>query len=166
MKDPPFYVTDIPEGQVSIAFDHDVVLFSDQSELVYKTQGMAAFHAQEDALQYIPMEEGSYATLLKISKIQERLPTKVEYSPVRIALVTARNSPSEMRVIKTLRSWGVYIDDAFFLGGVEKTKVLKAFKPHIFFDDQDVHLIEAAKVVPSGKAPYASNSELAEHETS
>ncbi|MCV5632948.1 5'-nucleotidase, partial [Escherichia coli] len=84
------------------------------------------------------------------AKLQERLPTRVEYSPVRIALVTARNSPSEMRVIKTLRSWGVYVDEAFFLGGVEKTKVLKAFKPHIFFDDQDVHLIAAAKVVPSG----------------
>lgn len=79
------------------------------------------------------------------------MPTRVEYSPVRIALVTARNSPSEMRVIKTLRSWGVYVDEAFFLGGVEKTKVLKAFKPHIFFDDQDVHLNTAAKVVPSGK---------------
>ncbi|HGT5749236.1 TPA: 5'-nucleotidase, partial [Escherichia coli] len=110
---------------------------------------------------------GPYATLLKkIAKLQERLPTRVEYSPVRIALVTARNSPSEMRVIKTLRSWGVYVDEAFFLGGVEKTKVLKAFKPHIFFDDQDVHLNTAAKVVPSGKVPYASNSELAEREAS
>ncbi|HFL4687839.1 TPA: 5'-nucleotidase, partial [Escherichia coli] len=117
--------------------------------------------------QDIPMEEGPYATLLKkIAKLQERLPTRVEYSPVRIALVTARNSPSEMRVIKTLRSWGVYVDEAFFLGGVEKTKVLKAFRPHIFFDDQDVHLIAAAKVVPSGKVPYASNSELAEREAS
>ncbi|SAY83347.1 protein of unknown function [Citrobacter amalonaticus] len=38
---------------------------------------------------------------------------------------------------------GRYVDEAFFLGGVEKTKVLKAFKPHIFFDDQDVHLIVA-----------------------
>ena len=59
-----------------------------------------------------------------------------------------------------------YVDEAFFLGGVEKTKVLKAFKPHIFFDDQDVHLIAAAKVVPSGKVPYASSSELAEREAS
>lgn len=84
----------------------------------------------------------------------------MEYSPVRIALVTARNSPSEMRVIKTLRSWGVYVDEAFFLGGVEKTKVLQEFKPHIFFDDQDVYLNAAAKLIPSGKVPYASNSEL------
>ncbi|MCW7417306.1 5'-nucleotidase [Escherichia coli] len=100
-----------------------------------------------------------------MAKLQERLPTRVEYSPVRIALVTARNSPSEMRVIKTLRSWG-YMSMKLFLGGVEKTKVLKAFNPHIFFDDQDVHLNTAAKVVPSGKVPYASNSELAEREAS
>ena len=161
LKAPPQDAPKIPEGQVRIAFDGDAVLFSDESELVYKTQGMAEFHAQEDAKQNIPMEEGPYASFLKkLSKLQDRLPIKVEYSPIRIALVTARNSPSEMRVIKTLREWGVYVDEAFFLGGVEKTKVLKAFRPHIFFDDQDVHLEAAANIVPSGKVPYLSDSAL------
>ena len=167
LKEPPADAPLIPEGQVRIAFDGDAVLFSDKSELVYKTQGMAEFHAQEDANQDIPMEEGPYAALLhKLSRLQDRLPIRVEYSPVRIALVTARNSPSEMRVIKTLRHWGVYVDEAFFLGGVEKTKVLKAFRPHIFFDDQDVHLDAAASIVPSGKVPYLSDSALSEDENS
>ena len=162
LKDPPKNAPDIPEGQVRIAFDGDAVLFSDESELVYKTQGIDAFHMQEDANQNIPMEEGPYASLLrKLAKLQERLPIRLEYSPIRIALVTARNSPSEMRVIKTLRAWGVYVDEAFFLGGVSKDKVLKAFRPHIFFDDQDVHLDAAANIVPSAKVPYLSNSELA-----
>ena len=160
LKDPPSGSSEIPEGQVRIAFDGDAVLFSDESELVYKTQGMAAFHPQEDAQQDIPMAEGPYATLLKKLGEISRPSTYVEYSPVRIALVTARNSPSEMRVIKTLRGWGVYVDEAFWLWGVEKTKVLQAFKPHIFFDDQDIHLNAAAKLVPSGKVPYASDSEL------
>ncbi|MBB1267905.1 5'-nucleotidase [Shewanella sp. SR44-3] len=161
LKAPPTDAPEIPEGQVRIAFDGDAVLFSDESELVYKTQGMEAFHAEEDAKQNIPMAEGPYASLLhKLSRLQDRLPIRVEYSPIRIALVTARNSPSEMRVIKTLRHWGVYVDEAFFLGGVEKTKVLKAFRPHIFFDDQDVHLDAAANLVPSGKVPYLSSSEL------
>jgi len=62
LNDPPSDASDIPEGQVRIAFDGDAVLFSDQSELVYKTQGMAAFHALEDAQQDIPMEEGPYAS--------------------------------------------------------------------------------------------------------
>ncbi|KZN29048.1 5'-nucleotidase [Pseudoalteromonas luteoviolacea S2607] len=163
LKEPPKTNSQIPEGQVRIAFDGDAVLFSDESELVYKTHGMEAFHAQEDALQDTPMEEGPYASLLiKLSKLQDRLPMKVEYSPVRIAIVTARNSPSEMRVIKTLRHWGVYVDEAFFLGGVGKDKVLQAFKPHIFFDDQDVHLDSAANLVPSGKVPYLSTSALSE----
>lgn len=163
LKDPPKNAPEIPEGQVRIAFDGDAVLFSDESELVYKTRGIEAFHLQEDANQNIPMEEGPYASLLrKLAKLQERLPIRVEYSPIRIALVTARNSPSEMRVIKTLRAWGVYVDEAFFLGGVSKDKVLKAFKPHIFFDDQDVHLEAAANLVPSGKVPYLSSSQLAE----
>jgi 5'-nucleotidase len=84
----------------------------------------------------------------------------VEYSPVRIAIVTARNAPAELRVIKTLRHWGVYIDEIFFLGGLDKSKILKAFKPHIFFDDQEQHLEDAAHLVPSGKVPCKSNSVL------
>lgn len=111
LREPPKAGSDIPDGQVRLAFDGDAFLFSDKSELVYKTQGMDAFHAQEDAMQDTPMEEGPYATLLKkLAKLQERLPMRVEYSPIRIAIVTARNSPSEMRVIKTLRAWGIYVD--------------------------------------------------------
>jgi 5'-nucleotidase len=68
-----------------------------------------------------------------------------------------------MRVIKTLREWGVYVDEAFFLGGLGKDKVLQAFKPHIFFDDQDVHLDSASNLVPSGKVPYLSSSALTVH---
>lgn len=143
------------------AFDGDAVLFSDASELVYKTQGLDAFKAQEDALQHTPMEEGPYASLLiKLARLQERLPTGSKDSPIRIAIVTARNSPSEMRVINTLRAWGVYVDEAFFLGGVGKAKVLSAFTPHIFFDDQDVHLSKASEVVPAGKVPYKTDSEM------
>nr|WP_320115789.1 5'-nucleotidase [uncultured Desulfuromonas sp.] len=161
VKAPPTSISKIPEGQVRIAFDGDAVLFDESSELVYKEEGLAAFHTNEDDSQDIPLPEGPYATLLKkLSRLQERLPIRVEYSPVRIALVTARNSPAEMRVIKTLRHWGVYVDEAFFLGGVEKSKILKAFRPHIFFDDQDIHLENAAHLVPSGKVLYPSTSLL------
>lgn len=161
LKAPPITGVQIPKGQVRFAFDGDAVLFSDKSELVYKTQGMQVFHETEDKKQDEPMEDGPYANLLrKLSKLQDRLPMRQEFSPLRIAIVTARNSPSEMRVIKTLRAWNVYVDEAFFLGGVGKSKVLEAFKPHIFFDDQDVHLDEAAAFVPSGKVPYLSESKL------
>jgi len=161
VKEPPGVPSDIPEGQVRIAFDGDAVLFDDSSELVYKFEGLKKFQENEDQNQDVPLAEGPYATLLrKLSRLQDRLPFSVEISPVRIAIVTARNAPAEMRVIKTLRHWGVYVDEVFFLGGVEKSKVLKAFRPHIFFDDQDLHLEKAAHVVPSGKVPYKTNSPL------
>lgn len=149
------------DDEVRIAFDGDAVLFSDESELVYRTQGLDEFKRIEDEQQDTPLQEGPYAALLKkLAKLQKRLPGATGLAPLRIALITARGSPAEMRVIKTLRHWGVHIDEAFFLGGVGKAKVLQAFKPHIFFDDQDVHLEPASKIVPSGKVPYESASPL------
>ncbi|MEN7462029.1 5'-nucleotidase [Pantoea dispersa] len=161
LKDPPKVSSEYPDNQVRIAFDGDAVLFDEESEIVYKTMGLKKFHAQENEKQNEPLAEGPYATLLKkIAKLQARLPAKVDYSPVRIALVTARNSPADLRVIKTLRAWGVNIDEAFFLGGVEKTKILKSFNPQIFFDDQEIHLDPASIIVPSGRVPYTSKSPL------
>ncbi len=161
VKAPPSDRLALPEDQVRIAFDGDAVLFDDSSEIVFKTKGLQGFHQNEDSQQDVPMPNGPYATLLeKLSRLQRRLPFSVEFSPVRIAIVTARNTPAEMRVIKTLRTWGIYVNEIFFLGGVDKAKVLKAFRAHIFFDDQDLHLEAAAKHVPSGRVPYRSSSPL------
>jgi 5'-nucleotidase len=77
-----------------------------------------------------------------------------EEAPIRTALVTARNAPSHERVIRTLRAWNVRIDEAFFLGGIEKSEILKAFNANIFFDDQTVHTDPASKLVPSARVPY------------
>jgi len=44
-----------------------------------------------------------------------------EEAPIRTALVTTRNAPSHERVIRTLRAWNIRIDEAFFLGGIEKS---------------------------------------------
>jgi 5'-nucleotidase len=161
VKAPPGDRTTIPEGQVRIAFDGDAVLFDESSEIVYKTQGLHKFQLIEDEQRDVPIPEGPYAALLrKLSKLQERLLVPVESSPIRIAIVTARNAPAELRVIKTLRHWGVYVNEIFFLGGVEKAAVLKAFRAHIFFDDQDLHLDPAANIVPSCKVPYRTGSVL------
>ena len=161
LKNPPKSHIKIPDGQVRIAFDGDAVLFDESSEIVYKSEGLESFNKSEDQQQNEPMQEGPYAALLKkLAKLQERLPFSIEFSPVRISIVTARNAPAEMRVIKTLRHWGVYVDEIFFLGGMDKTQVLEAFHPHIFFDDQELHVENASKVVPSGKVPYPSSSPL------
>lgn len=161
VKAPPQLATETDDSQVRFAFDGDAVLFDEESEIINKTEGLPAFFAAEDSAQDTPLHDGPHANLLrKLSRIQERLPTRIELSPIRIALMTARNSPAEMRVIKTLRHWGVYVDEAFFLGGLQKSRFLKAFKPHIFFDDQDSHLDPAAADVPCAKVLYPSNSPI------
>ena len=148
-------------SKVKIAFDADAVLFSDDSEFRYKTEGLEAFQKHESENEKNALKEGPFAKLLiKLSKIQEYLPTGVELSPLRLAIITARSAPSHLRVINTLREWGVYIDEVHFLGGLSKDKILEAFGAHIFFDDQEAHLGPASKVVPSGKVPYAKGSKM------
>jgi 5'-nucleotidase len=93
--------------------------------------------------------------LLKaLSYIQNNCKSPDGYSaPIRTALVTARSSPAHERVIRTLRAWDVAIDETFFMGGVAKSDVLAAFKPHIFFDDQPGHCDRAAPLVQTGRVP-------------
>lgn len=156
---PPGYQA--PTRQVRFAFDGDAVLFSEDSELVYKRDGLPAFQASEEAAKHEPLAEGPFAHFLrKLSRLKASLPEQVEYAPIRIAVVTARNAPAEARVLTTLRAWDVYVDEAFFLGGLPKDKVLAAFRPHIFFDDQDHHLLPASSLVPSGRVPYRRGSSL------
>ncbi len=138
--------------QIRIAFDGDAVLFSDASEQIYQSEGLEAFtkHEREAALKLLP--EGPFAAFLKtISSLQEEFKGQ---APIRTALVTARNAPAHERVIRTLRAWNVRIDEAIFLGGIAKTNVLKAFAPHIFFDDQSTHTTPASNVVPSAQVIY------------
>jgi len=136
--------------QVRIAFDGDAVLFSEESELIYKEKGLEAFIEHEKQNKDNPMKKGPFAKLLlTIASLQSKF--KDETPPIRTALVTARSAPTHERVIKTLNVWGVRIDEAFFLGGSEKYEVLEAFGADIFFDDQDVHLELSKNVVPSAK---------------
>ena len=91
------------------------------------------------------------------------MPPTEDFQPIQIALVTARNAPADLRAIKTLREWGVSVDMAFFLGGLEKTSVLKTFAPHIFFDDSVQHIEAARNYVPTALVPYHSTSKLYNH---
>ena len=139
--------------QIRIAFDGDAVIFSDESEKVFKTQGLAAFEEHERMNAKKPLPEGPFAKLLTtISRVQKKFPT--DNMPIRTALVTARNAPAHERVIRTLMAWGVRIDEAFFLGGIQKSDFLKAFGAHIFFDDQAVHTEPASRLVPAARVPY------------
>ena len=142
--------------QIRIAFDGDAVIFSDESERIFQEQGLAAFAENEEKNAQNPLPEGPFAKFLKtLSYVQQQYPDGD--SPIRTALVTARNAPAHERVIRTLRAWNVRIDEAFFLGGITKSEVLKAFGANIFFDDQSVYTDHASKFVPAARVPYKQN---------
>lgn len=148
-----------PRGQIRIAFDGDAVLFSSDSERIFQSGGLEAFSDYEAKKADIPMDEGPFAKFLKtIAHIQARFENK-DASPIRTALVTSRGAPAHERAIKTLRQWGVRVDEAFFLGGVRKRDVLSAFGAHIFFDDQIVHAEGASDLVPSAVVPYRTGED-------
>lgn len=146
-------------GQIRIAFDGDAVLFGDDSEWIYKEKGLHAFEENEKIHALEPLEEGPFANFLKkLSDLQRRLGT--DNCPLRTALVTSRSAPAHERVIRTMRAWNVRVDEAFFLGGLEKKAVLKAFGAQIFFDDQVVHTKSAALAVPSARVPYSRSGSM------
>ncbi len=146
-----------PEEEVRIAFDGDAVLFSAASEEIFQREGLDAFQAHEEAKSDVPMEAGPFmGFLVALCAIQARFDP--EACPIRTCLITARDAVSHERVVNTLRALGVRIDEYFFLGGVKKAPIVKAFRPHIFFDDQLVHAKPASEVAPSAQVPRSGEA--------
>jgi len=140
------------KNQLRIAFDGDAVIFSDESEKIYQEKGLNAFIDNEKNAKS-PLKAGPFKNfLLELNKIQNDFDQ--DDCPIRTALVTARSAPSDKRVIKTLREWGVRIDESLFLGGMPKKDFLKSFDADIFFDDQKNNIIETSSELTSGHVPY------------
>ena len=148
---------DEDDKELRIAFDFDGVLANDEAEGVYQREGLETFRELETKLRNIPHPPGPLRPLLeKLRRLQEveqaLWKADPDYKPrIKTAIVTARGAPSHERAIKTLRAWGLEGDKAFFLGGMEKERVLAEFRPHLFFDDQIGHLTD---LVPSVHIPY------------
>ncbi len=152
---------DSNDAQLRIAFDFDGVVADDEAETVYKTtQSLGDFHEHETSREDIPHTPGPLKPFLKrIADIQAMEAQKKlqdpSYEPIlRVSIVTARNAPAHKRVINTMRHWGIDVNEAFFMGGVEKAKVLDIMRPHIFFDDQKLHLEPASARLPSVHIPF------------
>jgi 5'-nucleotidase len=143
-----------PAGEVRVAFDGDAVVFDAESDIIYKERGLDAFLAHETANASNPMARGPFGNFLhKLSALRRVFLSEENVSKVRIALVTARNAPAHERVIRTLRAWGTPADEAHFVGGHHKAPILKALGAHIFFDDQEKHVLGASAVVAAGHVP-------------
>ena len=140
--------------QVRIAFDGDAVIFGDESERVSREQGIEAFGLHERERAREPLSGGPFRGFLAaLHDLQAAFPAG-EDAPIRTALVTARSAPAHERVIRTLREWGVRLDEALFLGGREKGPFLEAFGADIFFDDSPHNIDSARRHVAAGHVPH------------
>ena len=135
-------------NEVRIAFDGDAVLFSDEAEQVFAAQGLSAFQAHERDKATLPLSAGPFKPLLAALHRLQRAGTPS--MRIRTALVTARSAPAHERAIRTLMDWDIEVDEAMFLGGLDKGAFLREFEPDFFFDDQTGHIESAAQHVPAG----------------
>jgi len=140
-------------AQIRIAFDGDAVLFDDEGERISREGGLEAFARHERERAHEPLSGGPFRAFLDaLHRLQAAYP--FERCPIRTALVTARSAPAHERVIRTLREWGIRLDEALFLGGRPKGPFLQAFGADIFFDDSPHNIDSAREHVAAGHVPH------------
>jgi len=138
---------------LKIAFDGDGVLFSDESEKIFKKDGLEAFTRNECEAANEPLSGGPFKPFLAALQQLQRAFIPGE-APIRTCLVTARGAPAHERVVKTLRAWNIRINESLFLGGLDKGEFLRAFDADVFFDDQQGHCESAQSYVATGHVPH------------
>lgn len=159
---------DPSDDELRIAFDFDGVIVDDQAERVFQeSRNIDRFHESETEMADQPMDPGPLFKLFrqlsvfqKFDRLQERKDKNYKRF-LRISIVTARSAPAHERAINTLRKWKMHVDEAFFLGGIEKRRILEVMQPHIFFDDQMVHLKSSSgKHIPSVHIPFGVTNKI------
>ncbi|XP_061066522.1 cytosolic 5'-nucleotidase 1B isoform X1 [Eubalaena glacialis] len=150
------------DTQLRVAFDGDAVLFSDESDHITKEHGLDKFFQHEALFENKPLAQGPLKGFLEdLGRLQKKFYAKDERlcCPIRTYLVTARSAASSgARVLKTLRRWGLEIDEALFLAGAPKGPILVKIRPHIFFDDHMFHIEGAQKFgTITAHVPYGIN---------
>lgn len=141
-----------PCDELRFAFDGDNVLFNSEAEDVFQREKLEGFVKHEVTHSKRPLGDGPFAKLLRTLAVLQKDPG-FDKPPLRTALVTARSLPTHLRVLNTFRAWGIHVDEAFFMGGVDKSAILAAFQPHIFFDDQEGHCQSASEFVSTARVP-------------
>lgn len=154
-------IDDHSDHELRVVFDFDGVLADHEAEAVYRaSNNLDMFMQHEMKKAAAPHNPGPLKELFTKIGYFQKLEMRREreehgYVPaVRVAIVTARNAPANERVITTLESWGMSATETFFMGGIDKSRVLSVLKPHIFFDDQMVHLESASETIPSVFIPF------------
>ncbi len=137
-------------NEIRIAFDGDAVLFSDEAERIFQRDGLGAFVSHERDNRELPLAPGPLQPLLEALHRLQKLADQNAQMRIRTALVTARSAPAHERAIRTLMAWDIEIDEAMFLGGLDKGPFLREFEPDFFFDDQIRHCESARSVTATG----------------
>ena len=151
------------DSELRVAFDFDGVIADDSAEKVYQTRGIKAFYDSETAHAQTAISPGPLGDLFrKLGNLRtledEREELDGSYRRfLKTAIVTARSAPAHKRVVNTLRSWNITVDETHFLGGMDKGRILEILKPHVFFDDQrHPHLDSAGRFTPSVHIPFGA----------
>lgn len=149
------------DDELRMAFDFDGVIADDSAEKVYQSEGLDAFYDSETANAEKSIAPGPLGDLFrKLGNIRALEDEYLAVDPgyhrfLKTSIVTARSAPAHRRVVNTLRSWNITVDETHFLGGMDKGRVLSVLKPHIFFDDQrHPHLDAAQAFTPSVHIPF------------
>ncbi|XP_019616343.1 PREDICTED: cytosolic 5'-nucleotidase 1A-like [Branchiostoma belcheri] len=131
-----------PHNELRIVFDGDAVLFSDEAEQVYQAGGFPLFFENESQKVSTPLDEGPMTKFaMRISALQQKFHQKRVPCPIRTYLLTARSGASTgKRAILTLRHWCLQIDECNFSAGAGKAAMLRAIRPHLYFDDSQKNI--------------------------
>lgn len=162
---PSTYSETDEDDDLKLAFDFDGVLGDDASERFYleNKKDMAAYMKHELDLATTPLKEGPLGKLVRQLSIIERMEIekqRVDKSYRRMLktyIVTARNVPADERLLRTIKDLEIVVDGAFFLGGIEKSRVLNILQPQLFFDDQTSNFSNLSNVI-AVHVPYGINN--------
>ena len=137
------------ESEIRVAFDGDAELFADDGEA---GEPLAADPASRSAGRGAP--PASFARLLGAlamlgSDGRGRGPR------LRTALVSSRTGAAQERMLRTLRRFGLQLDEAFFVGDLPKSEILAAFRPHLAFGEHPRAAARTLRPVAAVASPEA-----------
>uniref|UniRef100_UPI00398F86D7 cytosolic 5'-nucleotidase 1A-like n=1 Tax=Pristiophorus japonicus TaxID=55135 RepID=UPI00398F86D7 len=126
----------LSEQQLRVAFDGDSFVQQEDSEKSTKTYMLSDLsydHNSKSATQ------GPLVGFLEaLGKLQKKFYAKNERldCPIRVYLIIKKGgSAAGVKALKTIRTWGLDVDEAFILSDLSATILLDQIRPHIYFDE-------------------------------
>ncbi|XP_038656067.1 cytosolic 5'-nucleotidase 1A-like isoform X2 [Scyliorhinus canicula] len=137
----------LSEKQLRVAFDGDSFIQQEQEDKSKKDY-MLSKSAHD-----LESKSASQATLVgfleSLGRLQKKFYAKNERlnCPIRIYLIVKKGgSAAGLKALKTIRSWGLDVDEAFILSGLPANELLNKIAPHIYFDEQTLQPTSSAAI--------------------